>query len=316
MSAAGGCARRADVEGEGEHFSPLDRRRPPIEAADVGRSAFSASRSSRTRWQCRSRRRGRARSDASTAGVIAMILVVGVVRFRLSPASAVRPHSPGALDDRGERRLFPRRSSAHGVDGGDDGLFYDGNGRQNFFAGNFYEATRGESVYLYSRNAIALPRARARRVRRRLSRLSLIASLLPFFMLALFRRFLPGARALVLIILFVAVPIGVLFGSVCVQVPEMGGARHIRRMLLLGRYARRYRREDDWHEPLSASCLAVLLAFAVVLRPVVAAATVLAAGVGLTLYRRDGRSCGALRRLHAAAQLVFRRQSGDVYQGH
>ena len=101
-------------------------------------------------------------------------------------------------------------------DGGDDGLFYDGVGReilQSLLAGDFYSALRGgESVYWYGGPGLRYFRALEHVVfgESYLGYLSLVLAF-PFFVLLLFRRFLDARWALALIVLFVAVPLGVHF---------------------------------------------------------------------------------------------------------
>jgi hypothetical protein len=87
-------------------------------------------------------------------------------------------------------------------DGGDDGLFYDGVARiilQKLLAGDIWGALEhivfGESYLGY---------------------LSLIF-LLPIVVQKVFRRFLPERWSLALVLLFVAVPVGVLFGTSFLQ---------------------------------------------------------------------------------------------------
>jgi hypothetical protein len=103
-------------------------------------------------------------------------------------------------------------------DGGDDGLFYDGVGRQilqKLLAGDFYDAFEGgEKVFYYGGPGLRYFRAIEHIVfgESYLGYLSLIL-LLPFLAYGLFRRFLPELWSLTLILLFVAVPVGMLFGT-------------------------------------------------------------------------------------------------------
>ena len=104
------------------------------------------------------------------------------------------------------------------LDGGDDGLFYQGMGRQiaqYLLAGDFYKAFEGgESVFFYGGPGLRYLRALEMFVfgDTNLGYLSLVL-LLPFVVFALYRRFLPTRWALALILLFVAVPVGALFGT-------------------------------------------------------------------------------------------------------
>ncbi len=104
------------------------------------------------------------------------------------------------------------------LDGGDDGLFYDGVGRlilQKLLAGDIYGALQGhENVFYYGGPGLRYFRVLEHIVfgESYLGYLSLII-LLPFLALGLFRRFLPEPWSLALIIIFIAVPIGMLFGT-------------------------------------------------------------------------------------------------------
>lgn len=106
-------------------------------------------------------------------------------------------------------------------DSGDDGLVYDGLAREmlrQLLQGNISAALEGgEKVFYFT------PGMRYLRVIEHvvfgetyLGYLSLIL-LLPFLVQAMFRRFLPAELALALTFVFVAIPVGVLFGSSLVQ---------------------------------------------------------------------------------------------------
>ena len=104
------------------------------------------------------------------------------------------------------------------LDGGDDGLFYEGKGRdivQFLLAGDWRSALEGgEKVFFYGGPGFRYFRALERFFfgDTNLGYLSLVL-LLPFVMLALGRRFLPGRWTLALALVFVAVPVGALFGT-------------------------------------------------------------------------------------------------------
>lgn len=104
------------------------------------------------------------------------------------------------------------------LDGGDDGLFYQGVGRQiaqYLMAGDFSKALEGgESVFYYGGPGLRYFRALEMFIfgDTNLGYLSLVL-LLPFVVFALYRRFLPTRWALALVLLFVAVPVGALFGT-------------------------------------------------------------------------------------------------------
>ena len=184
-------------------------------------------------------------------------------------------------------------------DGGDDGLFYDGVGRlilQKLLAGDIYGFLEGgEKVFYYGGPGLRYFRALEHVVfgENYLGYLSLIF-LLPFLALALFRRFLPEGWSITLILLFVAVPVGMLFGTTFAQYvkwAERGFADSAAYIFFLCGLL-----------PVigatslgpSRTCLpaffgAFLLALAVFIKPIVAlAAAVLLGGAGLAaLYQRQ-----------------------------
>jgi hypothetical protein len=108
------------------------------------------------------------------------------------------------------------------LDGGDDGLWYESAARgivQNLMAGNFAEALKGgEAVFYYGGPGLRYLRAFERIVfgDTNLGYLSLVL-LLPLIVFAIYRRFLPGRWALALALVFVAVPVGGLFGTTFFQ---------------------------------------------------------------------------------------------------
>jgi hypothetical protein len=107
-------------------------------------------------------------------------------------------------------------------DGGDDGLFYDGYGRlilMKLLAGDIWGALEGgEKVFYYGGPGLRYFRAIEHVIfgESYLGYLSLVLAF-PFFVFALFRRFLPPAWAIASILLFIAVPVGTLFGTTFVQ---------------------------------------------------------------------------------------------------
>jgi hypothetical protein len=118
------------------------------------------------------------------------------------------------------------------MDGGDDGLFYDGIGRmllQYLLAGDYANFFMGaENVYYYGGPGLRYFRAIEHIIfgESFLGYLSLIL-VMPFVVYALFRRFLPERWALVVGLLFVVYPIGKSFGTVFadyVEISEQGYA--------------------------------------------------------------------------------------------
>jgi hypothetical protein len=103
-------------------------------------------------------------------------------------------------------------------DGGDDGLFYEGYGRailEKFLNGDIWGALEGgEKVFYYGGPGLRYFRALEHIIfgDSFLGYLSLIL-LLPVLVFSLFRRFLRGNWAIALGLLFVAVPLGTIFGT-------------------------------------------------------------------------------------------------------
>lgn len=289
-------------EGAGEHFSRWtgDSCRT-IEPADAGRRIFGIALKPETlAMQVAAPWTVRVQNIASAAlAVIAVLAVTGVlVRFRirhlLLPAILILlALLVIAIDDAsflGGVRPF---------DGGDDGLFYDGVGRlilQKLLAGDiagFLEG--GEKVFYYGGPGLRYFRALEHIVfgETYLGYLSLIL-MLPFIALDLFRRFLPERWSLVLILLFIAVPFGVLFGTSFLQYQKWASrgfadpAAYIfffcAILPLIGRTS-----SGPEKDGVPAFFGALLLALAIFMKPVVApAAAVLFGGAGLAaLYGRQ-----------------------------
>jgi hypothetical protein len=106
-------------------------------------------------------------------------------------------------------------------DSGDDGLVYDGYARamlQRLLAGDVAGALEGGEKIFYFTPGLRYLRAAEHLIfgESYLGYLSLVL-VLPFLVFAPFRRFLPLRWALALIVVFTAVPVGVLFGSSLVQ---------------------------------------------------------------------------------------------------
>ncbi len=189
-------------------------------------------------------------------------------------------------------------------DGGDDGLFYDGVGRQilqHLLAGNIWEALRGgETVFYYGGPGLRYFRALEHVVfgESYLGYLSLIL-LLPFVTLALFRRFLPQAGAIGLAILFM-VPIGTLFGTTFVNYlkwASKGFADPAAYILFLAGLLSIVGAKSSGPSAkfLPAFFAALLLALGIFMKPIIApAAAVLLGGAGLAAlaYRQWRRLAG------------------------
>lgn len=103
-------------------------------------------------------------------------------------------------------------------DGGDDGLFYDGYGRlilQKLLAGDVFGALEGgEKAFYYGGPGLRYFRAleHVGFGESYLGYLSLVL-LLPLLADRLFRRFLPDPWPITLILIFVAIPVGMIFGT-------------------------------------------------------------------------------------------------------
>jgi hypothetical protein len=182
-------------------------------------------------------------------------------------------------------------------DAGDDGLWYDGVGRlilQKLLAGDLYGALEGgERVFYYGGPGLRYFRALEHIVfgESYLGYLSIIL-LLPFLVYRLFRRFLPEQWSLALVLIFVAIPIGVIFGTSFVQYEQWASrgfadpAAYIFFIagipLIVGGPAENGRLVRPFFG-------ALLLALAIFMRPVVApAAAVLLGGAGIAaLYLRQ-----------------------------
>ncbi len=184
-------------------------------------------------------------------------------------------------------------------DGGDDGLFYDGYGRlilQKLLAGDvsgFLEG--GEKVFYYGGPGLRYFRAIEHIIfgESYLGYLSLVF-LLPIAVFEIFRRFLPVQWSLALVLLFVAVPVGMLFGTSFLQYAKWAGrgfadpAAYILFLCALLPLIGITSAGPDGRI-MPGFFGALLLALAVIMKPIVApAAAVLLGGVGLAaLYHRQ-----------------------------
>ena len=183
-------------------------------------------------------------------------------------------------------------------DGGDDGLFYDGVGRmilQKLMTGDFFGALEGgEKVFYYGGPGLRYFRALEHIVfgESYLGYLSLVL-LFPFLAYALFRRFLPERWSLALIFIFVAIPIGTLFGTSFVQYEQWASrgfadpAAYI--LFVAGIVLIVPSRSDVDRYFCRAFFGALLLALGIFMKPVVApAAAILLGGAGVAaLYLRQ-----------------------------
>jgi hypothetical protein len=176
-------------------------------------------------------------------------------------------------------------------DGGDDGLFYSGTGRnilQHLMHGNVMAALAGgENVYYYGGPGLRYFRALEMALfgDTNLGYLSLVLAL-PFIVLGLFRRFLPEDFAWRLTLVFTALPIGQIFGSSFFHYAKWaarGFADPAAQILLLwGLWVIIGARQGSEARAGPAAGGALLLALAVFTKPIVAPiAGVVLGGAGL-----------------------------------
>jgi hypothetical protein len=189
-------------------------------------------------------------------------------------------------------------------DSGDDGLVYDGYARvilQRLLAGDIVGALEGGEKVFYFTPGLRYLRAAEHLIfgESYLGYLSLVL-VLPFLIFALFRRFLPLRWALALIVVFTAIPVGVLFGSSLVQYVKWAARGFAdpaaytfflaALLLLVGRVG--VPASDRFAAAFGAG---LLFAFALFVRPNIApAAGILLAGAGLAAlwHRRYRRLAG------------------------
>ncbi|MDO8875224.1 MAG: hypothetical protein Q8M24_15660 [Pseudolabrys sp.] len=179
-------------------------------------------------------------------------------------------------------------------DGGDDGLFYDGVARQmlqQLLAGDVWGFLRGgEDVFYYGGPGLRYLRALEHIVfgESYLGYLTLVL-LLPFFVLALGRRFLPGRWALALAIMFVAVPLGELFGTTFIHYSKWASRGYADPAAYIFFIAGLIPLLDARGKFWPAFFGALLLALGIAMKPIVApAAAVFLGGAGLyALYLRQ-----------------------------
>jgi len=191
-------------------------------------------------------------------------------------------------------------------DSGDDGLVYDGYARmmlRQLVAGDVAGALKGVEPVFYFTPGLRYLRAAEHLIfgESYLGYLSLVL-LLPFLVFALFRRFLPLTWALVLTLVFAAVPLGAFFGSSLVQYIKWaarGFADPAAYIFFLAAFVLLLGRLDEGPRDRFARAFGAGLLFALALfvRPnITPAAGILLAGAGLA----------------ALAQRHFRRVAGLV----
>jgi hypothetical protein len=182
-------------------------------------------------------------------------------------------------------------------DGGDDGLYYDGVGRiilQKLLSGDFAGFLEGgERVFNYGGPGLRYFRAIEHILfgESYLGYLSLVL-LFPFVVYKLFRRFLPGDWSLALTFAFIAIPVGIVFGTSFVQYAQLaarGFADPAAYILFVAGMVPVIGRPGERRDFAPAFFGALLLALAIWMKPIVApAAAILLGGAGVTaLYLRQ-----------------------------
>ena len=192
-----------------------------IEAADVGRRIFGVAIAPDAPLAMRLQPTAMIQMRQLIEPMLALIGTLAVLGFLLRWRS-YRPVLPFALVATALVVVLLNDASFIGGwrphEGGDDGLFYEGAGRkiaQYLLAGDFTSALHGEeSVFYYGGPGLRYLRALERFIfgDTNLGYLSLMLTL-PALVYGVFRRFLPPDWALGMIIIFVAIPIGALFGT-------------------------------------------------------------------------------------------------------
>jgi hypothetical protein len=281
-------------EGEGERFAPFTGKTcRTIEPADANRRVFGIgvtpdTLSMQLKPPLRVSLQNFARGLVTLAvvfGLIAMLVRLNLRRTILPSVLIALSVFVIAVDD------VSFLGGVRPFDGGDDGIYYDGVGRvilQKLLAGDFYGALEGgEKVFYYGGPGMRYFRAIEHIFfgESYLGYLSIVL-LFPFLAYFLFRRFLPDRWSLALIILFVVLPIGTLFGTTFVQYERLASRGFADPMayilfvaglltLINANWAPRGRFT-------SAFFGALLLALAIFMKPIIApGAAVLLGGVGL-----------------------------------
>ncbi|MDO9411075.1 MAG: hypothetical protein Q7T81_00680 [Pseudolabrys sp.] len=234
--------------------------------------------------------------------VLSIAAVIGIIFFLVNvrPRRALLPFAAVglaalviALDD---ASFF---GGLRPMDGGDDGLFYDGVGRvilQKFLAGDIAGALEGgESVFYYGGPGLRYFRALEHVIFGE-TFLGFLTILLvtPFIVYFLFRRFLPQNWSLLLAFCFIAVPTGMMFGTTFVNYAKLAARGYADPMAyilfiagivpIIGFVA-----PGPDRKFMPAFCGALLLALGIFMKPIIApAAAVLLGGAGLyALYLRQ-----------------------------
>src|SRR5262245_4563837 len=277
-----------------------------IAAADIGRRIFGVAIAHDLAMRLAPTAKARLRQLVEPVlAAVATLVVLGLL-VRVRPRRLVLPF---ALVAATLLVVFLNDASFLGgvrpFDSGDDGLVYDGYARlmlQRLLGGGVAGALEGGEKVFYFTPGLRYLRAAEHLIfgETYLGYLSLVL-VLPFLVFALLRRFLPLRWALALIVVFTAVPIGVLFGSSLVQYVKWAARGFAdpaayafflaALVLLLGRTAGPA--PDRFGAAFGAG---LLFALALFMRPNIApAAGILLAGAGLAaLWQRRYRRLAGL----------------------
>jgi hypothetical protein len=212
-------------EGADQHFEAISHpsmRCRTIAPADIGRRIFGVAIAHDLAMRLAPTAKTRLRQLVEPAlAAVATLAVLGLL-VRARPRRLVLPFVLVAAT---LLVVFLNDASFLGgvrpFDSGDDGLVYDGYARmilQRLLAGDVVGALEGGEKVFYFTPGLRYLRAAEHLIfgESYLGYLSLVL-VLPFLVFALFRRFLPLRWALALIVVFTAVPVGVVFGSSLVQ---------------------------------------------------------------------------------------------------
>jgi hypothetical protein len=190
-------------------------------------------------------------------------------------------------------------------DGGDDGLVYEGRARdmlRQLASGNFTGVLQGGAKVFYYIPGMQYLRAAEHLIfgETYLGYLSLVL-LLPFLVFTMFRRFLPVGWSRALALIFIALPVGVLFGSSLVQYVKWaarGFADPAAYVFFLAGFVLLVGRNSQGPRTTFAAAWAAgfMFALALFLRPNIApAAGILLAGGGIAaLWQRQYRRVAGL----------------------
>ena len=209
-------------EGEGERFTVWWHREMScrlLEGSDIGRRIFGVSIASPLAMTLQANAAIQLRRLVEPALALLAFAAVMVLLVRWRSRQLALPFTLIGLSL--VVVLLNDASFIGGVrpfEGGDDGLFYEGTARnivQHLLAGNYARALEGgEAVFFYGGPGLRYLRALEHFIFGDAPfGYLLLLLVMPFVVLAIFRRFFSARAALALALIFVAVPVGALFGT-------------------------------------------------------------------------------------------------------